>query len=548
MTADFAALRKHAKRWLKAIRSGDANALAELERWLPGRSRAAGLRDVQRAIARERGFASWAALKEDHELRGFDRAGLAAEFLKHACLSYETDDWPSKWRRAQRIRTRSPEVVHASIHTASVSGDVEHVRACLARDPALAKQRGGPQNWPPLLFVCYGCLTGGEAVEVARALLDAGADPNSYFRPYEDGWRFTALTGAIGQGELGQPEHVQAEALARLLLERGASPNQAQALYNTHLIDDDTRWLEFLFEHGLDASALIEPDEPGDQGEPNAQPTKIFSYLLAQAAANGHVRRARWLLEHGADPNARSTYDGHTSYKTALIAGALEVAAALRDHGAQVDDALVGRDAFLAALARGDTEEAEQLLVGHREYLESAQPLIDAAGGGDHETVELLLKWGMDPNGLGIHGHRALHVGHQHREVTDLLFAYGADPRSRCFGGSVQNWARLGGDLENARYYAQRSRTLIDAVASGHILLAQQLLAADPACVHERGPSGDSALHELPEDVERATELITLLLAAGADPELKNDGGQTPAEKLEALGLDEVADALDAAR
>jgi hypothetical protein len=38
------------------------------------------------------------------------------------------------------------------------------------------------------------------------------------------------------------------------------------------------------------------------------------------------------------------------------------------------------------------------------------------------------------------------------------------------------------------------------------------------------------------------------LLAGGADPELMNDSGQTPARSLEAMGFDEVADLLDGMR
>ena len=52
----FEALRKHAKRWLAALRGGDAEALARLERVLPRHSAQPGLREVQQALAREHGF------------------------------------------------------------------------------------------------------------------------------------------------------------------------------------------------------------------------------------------------------------------------------------------------------------------------------------------------------------------------------------------------------------------------------------------------------------------------------------------------------------
>ena len=96
-----------------------------------------------------------------------------------------------------------------------------------------------------------------------------------------------------------------------------------------------------------------------------------------------------------------------------------------------------------------------------------------------------------------------------------------------------------------ARFHAEHSRLLLDAVMTGHVSLARQLLAADPESVEERSPSGSTPLHFLPEDPDIADRLIDLLLAHGADPEAKNDSGQTPAQALEAKGQDEIADRLE---
>jgi hypothetical protein len=60
---DFESLRKEAKRWLAELRAGVAAARSRFDRLLPGRRDIPPLRDVQLALARERGFPGWAALK-----------------------------------------------------------------------------------------------------------------------------------------------------------------------------------------------------------------------------------------------------------------------------------------------------------------------------------------------------------------------------------------------------------------------------------------------------------------------------------------------------
>ena len=294
----FEALRKQAKRWLKALRAGEELAQQRLERLLPHHSHPPVLREVQQALARELGFASWAALKEHHALEAAagDAAARLDVFLEHACIFTPPADFPVKWRRAERLLARHPELATQSLHAAVVCGEVEHVRARLAADPTLVASRGGPQGWEPLLFACYGRLPTARArergLEMARLLLDAGADPNAYFVS-PDAWRlrFTALTGAMGQGEMGQPEHPHALALASLLLERGADPNDGQGLYNTHLVGDDTRWLELLFRHGLGPRDPIrwhaDPADAPKSGDADAKTAPSPEHAKSSARVSG---------------------------------------------------------------------------------------------------------------------------------------------------------------------------------------------------------------------------------------------------------------------
>jgi len=55
-------LRKAARRWLNALRAGDADARARLMRAYADAPAEITLRHVQHALARERGYESWIAL------------------------------------------------------------------------------------------------------------------------------------------------------------------------------------------------------------------------------------------------------------------------------------------------------------------------------------------------------------------------------------------------------------------------------------------------------------------------------------------------------
>jgi ankyrin repeat protein len=57
-------LKKDAKRWLKALRAGDASARERLRRADPTAPENPGLRDIQHALARESGHESWIALRD----------------------------------------------------------------------------------------------------------------------------------------------------------------------------------------------------------------------------------------------------------------------------------------------------------------------------------------------------------------------------------------------------------------------------------------------------------------------------------------------------
>ena len=119
-----------------------------------------------------------------------------------------------------------PSLAALDACTAAATGSAAALRRLLSEDCRRASRAGGPRRWPPLLYLCYSRVTEqlpeADAIGAARLLLEHGADPNAHFM-WGRTYRFTALTGAMGEGEGGlasQPPHPHARALAELAARR----------------------------------------------------------------------------------------------------------------------------------------------------------------------------------------------------------------------------------------------------------------------------------------------------------------------------------------
>src|SRR5260221_8244843 len=245
-------LKKEAKRWLKELRANAVEARTRLKRALPNASALPTLREVQHALAIEHGFSGWTELKNRLSKPARtekSRDEIVNWFLENACPDHHVRG-PSAHTMARhtamRILEQHPEIADHSIYTAVVCGNVDLVKRILAEHPEAAVERSsetpadrsgpggagdlfkdiGPKGWDPLLYLCFTRLpvdaANDNAVTIARMLLDNGANPNSYFMA--GGSRYTPLVGVIGEGEEDRPPHPQRDALARLLLDRGAEP------------------------------------------------------------------------------------------------------------------------------------------------------------------------------------------------------------------------------------------------------------------------------------------------------------------------------------
>jgi ankyrin repeat protein len=544
-------LRKEAKRLHKAAAAGDADARAQVAEFHPEGDAVLhrfALADAQLVVARSYRFASWAKLKAHIEaIEPFvwnppplprDPNNHVEVFIRLACLDYGF--WQrTNPARARRLLDEHPEVSGATIYAAAAAGHVRAVRQMIERDPALAHARGGPLDWEPLLYACYSRFQADDlefsTIDVARELLARGADPNSGVM-LGGNYTFTALTGAFGRGEdnMNQLPHPRALELARLLLDAGADPNDSQTLYNRHFEENDDHF-HLLFEYGLGmlVQELCWAAEHGYRNrvklllnhgvDVNGASLRDGRTPYEAALRAGHTAVAEYLLTRGA---TKVELDPLETFAQSCIAGRRgEARARLAADPALLDR--LGHEGRMAMLHRAVDKKSPdgiRLIVElgvdvngivHGSGLDRA-PLHNAAVSGDLDLVNLLLDLGADP---------AL------RDAT-----YHAAPIGWAAYG--QHWRIVSHLMPMANIY--------DAVRMGGVERVRALLQEDPELVRRHNTDGDSLMFHLHPDHPRLAEMIQLLLAHGADINARNRAGQTVIERALARGAVEFAERLRA--
>ena len=161
---------------------------------------------------------------------------------------------------------------------------------------------GLKNKWPPL-----GIALGAGKTDVARLLLEHGADPNG-----QDDGGWSVLLEAVDKNELE---------IVRLLLEKGADPNHKEP-------DGWTAVHMAAWSETPDALRLLLETE----GCRTDMATDTLDTPLHEAARKGRTKNVELLLEKGADINAKNA-EGKTPLARAKEEGHEETAAVLRRHG-----------------------------------------------------------------------------------------------------------------------------------------------------------------------------------------------------------------------
>lgn len=382
-------------------------------------------------------------------------------FIEAACVDCRGWHGGGTLEQAESILRRHPDAARANIHAAAVSGDAATVRQCLARDPSLASAPGGPHGWDALTYLAFSRYlrldrTRSEGfVAATRALLAAGADANTGWIDWiDDPPRAVRESAIYGAAALAQHAGVTS-----LLLHAGADPNDEETPY--HVAEGyDNGVLRILLASGrlnaisLATIALRKADWHDVDGlrlvldhgaDPNARTVWGCTPFQHAIRRDNPLEMIELFLDHGADPSLVNEVDGRNAMQMAAHHGRGDVLVALERRG--FDVRLAGLDAFVAAAAHGDLERMRSLAATEaapamREREMGGVLLAHFAGVGNVEGVRCLLAFGVPPDARRRDGDRywtlaadstALHVAawRAQHDVVRTLLAAGAPVNAR---------------------------------------------------------------------------------------------------------------------
>jgi ankyrin repeat protein len=246
--------------------------------------------------------------------------------------------WHGTLDTADAILVAHPEIARESIHVAAILGDDSTVRRFISADPRNVTKKEAPYDGDALVYLCLSKYlrldkTRSEAfMRAATALLDAGADPNTGFTAKDEYGDFeTAIYGAAAVAH-----HTE---LTRLLLERGADPNEVETPYHVPESYDNST-LKMLVESGkLNADSLTtmllrKADIHDYDGmkylvEHGADPNRMtrWHYTALQQAVrrDNRIELIDLMLDHGADPTLKNEADGKSGIAMAARRGRSDV-------------------------------------------------------------------------------------------------------------------------------------------------------------------------------------------------------------------------------
>lgn len=386
---------------------------------------------------------------------------------------------------AKQLLDEHPEFVRESIHAAAAAGNANAVSALLAADVRRAMLAVEPGGITPIVLAVQSALqqalgvSEADRLRTVQLLLDAGADANSYVTLAHDAnARIPALYFACVSNNVP---------VVRLLLQRGANPNDGESVYHAAELNH-RECLSVLLEYGAQLGRtdqqhgntplyFLAAHNPRNPGTPSADLGMLWlldhgadpsvpSYLNEQskgkpwygetplhrvAAAGRSESIARALIAHGARVNAERG-DGMTPYRLAYRAGHTAVAQLLQQSGADTT-ALTAMDRLVGACMVADEHSARAALAEHPDLATTMtnsdrQLLMQAVEMDRTDSVLLMVELGWSLTDESEWGGTPLHwaAWHGSERTARMLIARGApiNVRDSQYGSSPIAWAAHG--------------------------------------------------------------------------------------------------------
>jgi len=363
--------------------------------------------------------------------------------------------WHGTLDDAEAMLAQHPELRAGDIYTAAILGDDQAVRRFLAADPASVSAKSPPYGGDALNYLALSkylrldpARTSG-FLRAAAALLDAGADPNTgFWTTGQFPERETALYGAAGVAH-----HAE---LTRLLLERGADPNDGEAVYHSPETYDNAA-MKLLVETGklttenLALMLIRKHDWHDYEGakyllergvDPNYRRERGWIPIHHAIARNNSLAMITLLLDHGADPRVQK--DGTTAIERATRKGRADLLALFSQRGFPIE--LRGVDRLIGACARDDAAAVREIQQREPHLVtdllaQGPMLLSEFAGTWNTAGVRQLLDLGVPVNALYAgdgyfdiaNDSTALHVAawQSRPDLVRLLIEHGADVKAR---------------------------------------------------------------------------------------------------------------------
>lgn len=381
------------------------------------------LADAQLVIAREHGFESWPKFAKHVETLALIRSLASlpdpvAAFLEVVCVPRHTSHTSGTLDHAQMILERYPQVATSNIYAAAALADTETVGRFVALDPANATAKGGAYGWDALTHLCFSRYLrlaperSTAFVDTATVLLDAGASATTGWYETIDHPTPRPTFESVIYGAAGIARHA---ALTRLLLERGADPNDEETPYHVPEGYDNTI-TKILLESGklndisLACMLVRKADWHDENGirlllrygaDPNVQPRFGVSAMQQSLRRDNSLTTIELLLDNDGDPNLKSAHDGRSAAETAARRGRADVLRALERRGYHLDFSPL--DALIGACSQGDQNKTADMVradpdLSSKLMSNGGSLLAEFAGNGNSNGIRCLLDLGIPVN------------------------------------------------------------------------------------------------------------------------------------------------------